>query len=271
MVRKHAKSGMRIYYYKTNNCGMETCKRVVQKHVMSGTQANKRATNGNMQKSGTETWKESVPFHPMKIIDVYCTKKSEPRYTTCQNIREKVLSRLIRFCLLGFFVLSTTGRIQSSLMCLIPGLGAGTRYGMVQTTVVGFVDGHESGTGGVVENPEGWGSRNDEGDGIDGANDSRGPQEDDAKLARWGAVHGTAREAAMAAWYCSSSSSSRCRACRFCISSASGRCFSCSKNITTGSWAVSGLRAAISSGGRRTSTGTGVAGTASLPRCLDES
>ena len=55
---------------------------------------------------------------------------------------------------LGFCVLSNAGRIQSSLICsLMPGLGPGALYGMVQTTVVGFVDGRESGRAGVVENP----------------------------------------------------------------------------------------------------------------------
>ena len=87
-------------------------------------------------------------------------------------------------------------------MCsLIPGLGAGARYGMVRTAVMGLADGHESSTAGVIENPEGWAGRNDERDGADGANDSRGPREDDAELITWGVVCGAAREAAMAAWY----------------------------------------------------------------------
>ena len=84
--------------------------------------------------------------------------------------------------------------------------------------------------------------------------------EDDEELARWGLAHDTAREAARAAWYCFSSSSSSCWACRTCARSASARCFSCSKKGTTGSCAIIALRA-----------GSGMVGTASLPRCLDES
>ena len=51
---------------------------------------------------------------------------------------------------------------------------------------MGFVDGCESGTAGVIENPEGWACRNDKGDDADGLNDSRGSQEDDTELGRWG-------------------------------------------------------------------------------------
>jgi hypothetical protein len=144
---------------------------------------------------------------------------------------------------------------------------------MVRTVVVGFVKSREWGAVGGIENPEGEASGNNEGNGADRTNDSEEIREDDAGLARWGVVRDTARDAAIASWYCSSQSSSSCRVRRFCERSALACCFSCSRKITTGSCPVIASRAVVSETlkGGRLSAGAGRVGTASLPRCLDVS